>query len=393
MNWKLTLAVAASSAIGFAAPALAGPGMTAQGPVMMVPDDPKKGPNIDELARQFEKSIVDVVEWDATAKRYKLKADIAKGLPVPAPMVEGFLNRLLKNVDGRPVLKDKEAFRQMLPMLKRFMKKNKGSLERFGKATPEQRQKMLKKARGYGKMLRNPKARKGLKKLGELGRKGFKARPSTPRRPTAARPSRNALERRVGELERRIVELEKALGGKRSSPRFARRGPAGDILGGIGDVARAVRKFTSLLKAGDRDRFKRLFSKLTKDFDPSMLRDQGALLQKLQSAVNPQDLERFMEIFSEFMESEEGQAIEARIEKTVSRFEEFMNTERGKKLEEGLSKLQERIQKQLKGNSGGGGGFKQLRKLLGKRSPRKTGKRRARRGSKRRHQQATTELY
>ena len=60
---------------------------------------------------------------------------------------------------------------------------------------------------------------------------------------------------------------------------------------------------------------------------------------KVQRAVAPEDLPRFMEVLGEFLGSPEGQAMQHRMDQMIRQFEGFMQSENGRNMEDRLGKL------------------------------------------------------
>ena len=80
---------------------------------------------------------------------------------------------------------------------------------------------------------------------------------------------------------------------------------------------------------------------------------RSTLAKSLERRVNkgklsPEDIGRFMEIFSEFIGTPEGRAFADQVEQSVQRLEEFVNSEQGQR----LAKRVEGLQKQFGGNEG-----------------------------------------
>jgi hypothetical protein len=321
-------------------------------------DDDDKEPSLEEMKKQVEATFANMLQWDEKTKKFTIKKEFTKDLPVPAPLIENFLNGFLKNDNGRPVVGDDERFKQMLPMLKRFMGQGRKEMERFKDMNPEERQKALKKAQGYGKILKNPKARDGMKKLGKIMKPGNK--PRLKKAPKKA-PAPKVLP-------------------KLSKPDFKNLPDMGG-LDGIKDIVNGLVRLSKIMKTEDWQRVAKVLQSVVGEFDPADVQDPQKLMQKLQKVMDPSDLERFMEVLSDFLETEEGQAFESRVEKLVSDLENFMSSERGQKLMDTFRKLGERLQ-----GAGGGDLPKNFKKLFGRDSAKgkkKTSEKKSRRRSKR----------
>lgn len=365
-------------------------------------DGKKKEPTIEEMKKQVETAFAQMLEYDAKTKKFKIKKEFTKDLPVPAPLIENFLNGFIKNDNGRPVISDDERFKQMLPMLKRFMGQGRKEMERFQKMTPEERKKAMKKAQGYGKMLQNPKARDGMNKLNKLlkkkpGAKTPKAQPKhttpkrmtpkvqpkrAPRRSPTLKKLKESLEQRVVRLEKRIRALEKAL---------RNRGPQGlpqlPEMGGVDaakDIVNGLVRLSKIMKKEDWERVTKVVQSMLGEFKQEDLQEPQKLLQKIQKVMDPSDLERFMEILSDFLETEEGQAFEGRVEKLVSDLEKFMSSEEGQQMMERVRKLAERFQK--------GDLPKNFEKLFGQDKAEKKSQKRSKK-SPRRNRKVVRRLY
>lgn len=322
-------------------------------------DDKNKEPSIEEMKKQVETVFAQMLEYDEKTKKFKIKKEFTKDLPVPAPLIENFLNGFLKNDNGRPVIGDEERFKQMLPMLKRFMGQGRKEMERFQKMTPEERKKALKKAQGYGKMLQNPKARDGMNKLNKLLQKKPGAKkPATPkpmkpqvqskrsRKAPGLKKLKETLEQRVARLEKRIRKLENAL--RKRGPQGMPQIPQLPQMGGLDaakDIVNGLVRLSKIMKKEDWERVSKVVQSMLGEFKQEDLQEPQKLLQKIQKVMDPSDLERFMEILSDFLETEEGQAFEARVEKLVSDLEKFMSSERGQQMMERVRKMAERFQK------------------------------------------------
>lgn len=112
----------------------------------------------------------------------------------------------------------------------------------------------------------------------------------------------------------------------------------------IRDVIAGLRKLNSIMTQEDWARVADAVKKLSTELKAEDLQDQRQLLRKLEGVLEPKDLERMLEIVSDFLETEEGQVFEARVEKLIASMEEFMASEQGKRVMEGLKKLAERLQ-------------------------------------------------
>ena len=72
------------------------------------------------------------------------------------------------------------------------------------------------------------------------------------------------------------------------------------------------------------------------------LRDRDQLFDKLQGSMEPQDMGRMMELFSEFMGTDEGRAFVEELDGMAEDFEGMMNGERGERMGQLMERLIER---------------------------------------------------
>lgn len=188
------------------------------------------------------------------------------------------------------------------------------------------------------------------------------------------------MDERMAQLEHRLERLERALreGQGRHShadePRAQRRGmldlfgrreradgaerrdPFGE-LGRRAEVWRGgLRKLSEIMQPDDFQRLGRTMDRLRKQVGSGDLQDRGKLMEKLQDSVDPQDIGRFMEIFSEFIATPEGREFAAEIERLIERLEAIVNSDQGKRLGDaferfggGQGDLRERMDQLMRG--------------------------------------------
>lgn len=346
MRKSLSLAGLVAGAL-LASPALAAPisDGVARAATETINDDGADGDKkmsderLEKLQEELEKALGEFLEWDDSQKRFRMREEMARTLPVPPPMIEGFINRMLDEKDGQPVFKSRDQFKQALPLLKRFLEQGEQQIERIPNLDPEEKEKLLKRARRFKSLFEEPKAapKKPARRLERLKKL---AKPNLP----TLRPNKALLER-IERLEKRVRELEGELSKRRSQPRNPlKRGLPGlpavpEALGTAKDFAGALSRLNKIMTKEDWQMFLRNGAQLGKAIKPQDLQNQKELMRKLQSSLEPGDLPRLMEILSEFLETDEGQNLEARAEKIIAALEKFMASEQGKRLEERLKNL------------------------------------------------------
>lgn len=116
-------------------------------------------------------------------------------------------------------------------------------------------------------------------------------------------------------------------------------------VGAVRDVFRGLKTLNELLTPEDWRRIQRLARTLASTIKPEDLGDQAKIMRKLQGALSPSDMGRFFELLSDFLETEEGQALESRLEKTMTKLEEFMASDRGQTLIKTLKELFKQFQR------------------------------------------------
>lgn len=166
------------------------------------------------------------------------------------------------------------------------------------------------------------------------------------------------LDQRMAQLEHRLERLERALreGQGRhpeaDAPRGERRGMLDlfgrgrerrDVFGDLGRRAEVwrggLKKLSEIMQPEDFQRLGRTMDRLRGQLGSGDLRDRGKLMEKVQESVDPQDIGRFMEIFSEFIGSPEGREFVAEIERVIERLEQLVNSEQGQRLGDALERL------------------------------------------------------
>ena len=105
-----------------------------------------------------------------------------------------------------------------------------------------------------------------------------------------------------------------------------------DLGAGARDVAAGLRKVGEVMTRDDWEMLARTFQRLAQSLKPedlSDLKDQGKIMQKLQAAVDPADMPRFLEIAGKVLASPEGHAMQKRLDSTIRRFEKLQGDEGG----------------------------------------------------------------
>ncbi|RMG17824.1 MAG: hypothetical protein D6731_03335 [Planctomycetota bacterium] len=366
----------------------------------------------DDEEKQFaevEALLNEVLLVDETG-RIVLRKEFREALPFPAERVEGMLGAFVElGEDGRMKIKDREAVRPYLPMIRGFLGNGLGRLRELQKLPPEERRRAMQRLFGRARGMVPgvpPRPERGSENEGgadedEQGaeEKDAPRRPAFGRRrprrmgppgrgPRRARPDapQGSLEERLARIERKLDRIERLL--ERQGPRrrgrwrarrpfeffrrfFERRRGRGRLGRGAGDPferarrwRQGMRKLFEILEPEDLDRLRKGFDAMRrKGVRPEDLRHPERLLEKLQGEMSSEDTLRFMEIFSEFLASEEGRALAQEVEDLVRRLEDLVDSERGER----LGRLFDRLQR-------GGDGAKlreQLEGLVRPRRPRR----------------------
>lgn len=345
---------------------------------------------IDDVAKQLEeleRRLGEVLVVDENG-RIVLRDEFAESLPFPKDRVQAMLAQFVElDGKGKIRLKDPEQVRPYLPMIQRFLSDDAmARVRELQKLPPEQRREALQRMmQEQGQGPRGAAPAPGPR--GEA-RPGPRPEPRPAPRPEP-RPGADSSERRhhaergapddrvhqdvmkrLDEIERSLHRIERMLAEQGRTAPHPRRGegrarpgqrrPMGEVLERFGTWRRGMQKLAEIMEPGDVEALMRTFDKLRGDLGPGALRDRGELLQKLQGALEPKDMVRMLEVFSEFMGSEEGRAMMAELERSVERLEGFMNSERGQRLGEAFGRLGERL-----GEGGGEGGMReQLERLV-----------------------------
>jgi hypothetical protein len=111
-----------------------------------------------------------------------------------------------------------------------------------------------------------------------------------------------------------------------------------DVGGALRDIGAGLRKVNEVLTREDWDMIARTLRRFVETAKPEDLSDQERLMEKLQAAVDPADMPRFLEIAGEILGSPEGRAMQARFDSMIRRFEKFSQSEQGQRLERSLAR-------------------------------------------------------
>ena len=143
---------------------------------------------------------------------------------------------------------------------------------------------------------------------------------------------------------------------------FGKRGGSGGGLGlGKGlrrarTLADGMRRLSEIATPEDMDLLRRMMADSGLKLDD--LRNRDELLNKLQQSMEPQDLGRMMELFSEFMGTDEGRRFVDELDGMAKDFEGMMNGDRGARMGE--------LMQRLEGMLGKGGGNNKMLDTLRK---------------------------
>ncbi len=150
--------------------------------------------------------------------------------------------------------------------------------------------------------------------------------------------------------------------GREGSPREPDRGPGprlpfGDGFGkggpDLGELLADLKAFGKLLQLFDLGEVIQLvgkvdWPKLFEAFQGGGF-DMNAILGVLAESMDPEDFEMVIGRVFDFLQSEEGQRVQARLEELIERIQTFLESDAGKRIQEGLERL-------LGGFGGGKGG-------------------------------------
>ncbi len=347
-------------------------------PVVQIQDDDSTDAAV---IRELEARLNEVLIVEESG-RIVLREEFKEGLPFPADRVQMMLASFVElGPDGKIKVRNPEQVKPYLPMIQRFLSPE--SMEQFRelqKLPPEQRREAMQRMLGRGQAqpapsptpapAPKPEAKPAPRGDDEGWDEGDDdedddhprphARPERGDHGHAHPPARSGdLDGRMAQLEHRLERLERALreGQGRhpeaDAPRGERRGMLDlfgrgrgerrDVFGDLGRRAEVWRgglmKLAEIMQPEDFQRLGRTMERLRGQVGSGDLRDRGKLMEKLQDAVDPQDIGRFMEIFSEFIASPEGREFAAELERLVERLEAVVNSEQGQRLGEALERL------------------------------------------------------
>jgi hypothetical protein len=159
------------------------------------------------------------------------------------------------------------------------------------------------------------------------------------------RALRDGMERQHGSDDRGEPRAERRRGGLlgelfgRGGDRGGRRDPFSDMGRRAGVWRDGLGKLSEILEPDDFQRISKTLERLRGQVDGGDLRDRGRMMEKLQDSVDPADIGRFMEIFSEFIATPEGREFAAELERIVERLEEVVNSDRGRRLGDTLDRM------------------------------------------------------
>lgn len=333
----------------------------ALGPTTHEIDDAEDAKALDELELRLQEILV--VDENGVPV---LRKEFAEGMPFPADRVQAMLGSFVElDAAGKIKLKDREAVKPYLPMIKRFLSPE--SMQRMRdlqNLPPEQRREAMRRMMGPGGPAPTPTPTPAPTPTPEPRRAETPRPAETPR--DRARPREDGhVEERLTRLERQLSRIEELLerglrGGERgdrgdrgdrgADREQPRRGGLGDLFGRRQDDrgllqraevwGKGLRRLSELATPEDMEAIGRALGKLRETVGPEDLRDRGALLNKLQDAVDPADIGRLMELFSEFMGSAEGRALAAEIEQLVKRLEQLVDSPEGERMGKALERLE-----------------------------------------------------
>jgi hypothetical protein len=315
-----------------------------------------------QVIRELEGRLNEVLVVEENG-RIVMREEFKAALPFPPERVEMMLGALVElGPDGKIKVKDPNTIRPYLPMIRRFLSpESMQRLRELQNLPPEERREALQRMFGRGGGEEQPAPAPAPTPRPETRPTPTPA--PSPRRvePTPAPRENRGLDDRLDRLERRFDRLEELLRGnleRRGDEREPeRRRGLGDLFGrrrerepegrqGLGDVRRRMevwrrgfQRLSEILEPQDFERFGRVLERMRGELEPGDLQDRDALLEKLQGSVDPADMGRFMEIFSEFLATEEGREFAAEVERVIERLESVMNSERGGALGDQLDRL------------------------------------------------------
>ncbi|MCA8926232.1 MAG: hypothetical protein KDD82_30775 [Planctomycetes bacterium] len=330
----------------------------------------------DQQIREVEEALAEVLVLDESGQ-VVMRAEMQEVLPegVPIERINMMLGTFIE-VDDDGKFRLTESARPYLPMLKNFLRPEiMARLRKLRSMTPEERKAELQKLmeeqqqEGGGFGMRPPEGR------GPAPRREPEAQPA-PRVSPRATPTPRAEEGdRLDRIERRLARIEELLersleGGAAPRERgsrglgrlFGNRGGSGGGLGlGKGlrrarTLADGMRRLSEIATPEDMDLLRRMMADSGLKLDD--LRNRDELLNKLQQSMEPQDLGRMMELFSEFMGTDEGRRFVDELDGMAKDFEGMMNGDRGARMGE--------LMQRLEGMLGKGGGNNKMLDTLRK---------------------------
>ncbi|MEZ6183792.1 MAG: hypothetical protein R3F62_02150 [Planctomycetota bacterium] len=345
----------------------------------MAQEAPQRAFQIDDeedQIRELEEALGEVLVLDESG-RVVMRAEMQEILPegVPLERINMMLGTFIE-VDDAGKFRLTEAARPYLPMLKNFLRPEvMDRLRKLRSMSPEERkaelQKLLEEEQGGGggfgmRPRETPRSE-------PAPRSEPTPRASEPRRqPRSERAparERGDLAEQLDRIEERLARIEELLeGGFAPRAREQRRGLGRLFGGGEGrgmdfgkglrrarTLADGMRRLTDLATPEDMDLLRRMLSDSGVKLDD--LRNRDELFKKLQGGMEPQDMGRMMELFSEFMGTAEGRKFVEELDGMAQDFEGMMNGERGQRMNE----LMQRLEGML--GNGDGKGLETLRKL------------------------------
>ena len=123
------------------------------------------------------------------------------------------------------------------------------------------------------------------------------------------------------------------------------RPPFGEFMERGRTWKNGMERLFEIMKPEDMEKVSQALRAMGKDFRPEDLQDQGRMLEKLSQGMNPEEMARMMQIFSEFMGSEEGREMAGEVEEMMKRLDGFSKSPRGKRVQEGLERIQKRFER------------------------------------------------
>ena len=327
--------------------------------------------------REIEEALGEILVLDESGMPV-MREEMQEILPegVPLDRINMMLGTFVE-VDDDGKFRLTESARPYLPMLKNFLRPE--IMERLRKLrtmSPEERkaelQKLLEEQQQEGGNF-GMRPREEPRSTPEPRRTNPEPRRVAPRATDGASEGQlDRIERRLARieelLERTMESHERFLEGRGPNARGERRGLGGlfgrregrrglDLGKGLRrarTLADGMRRLSDIATPEDMDLLRRMLSDSGLKLED--LRNRDELFDKMQKSMEPQDMGRMMELFSEFMGTDEGRRFVEELDGMAEDFEGMMNGERGER----MGQLMERLEGMLGGE---GKALDTLRKL------------------------------